>query len=128
MQTVITKVYNEVAVENELDATIVKSIGDKCFQTLLKNFKRPPSLILKMRGLGYFYMRKNKLNEFLIRMDNSEERYKNENFLIHETPVFIEARKELKKVLLDRQVEYQRFTEKKQIIKTLRKPKEDDYS
>lgn len=128
MQTIIAKIYNEVALENELDLNIVKSIGDTCFQNLLKNFKKPPSLILKMRGLGYFYMRKNKLNEFVNRLDNSEERYKKEEFLIYETPVFIEHRKELKKVLLDRQVEYQKFIEKKQIIKSLRKPKENDHS
>lgn len=128
MQTVISKIYNEVALESELDPTIVKSIGDKCFQNLLKNFKKPLSLILKMRGLGYFYMRKNKLNEFLIKLDNSEERYNKEEFLQYETPVFIEHRKELKQVLLDRQLEYGRFIEKKQIIKSLRKPKENDYS
>lgn len=128
MQTVISKIYNEVALENELDPNIVKSVGDKCFQHLLKNFKKPLSLILKMRGLGYFYMRKNKLNEFLIKLDTSEERYNKEEFLQYETPVFIEHRKELKQVLLDRQLEYGRFIEKKQIIKSLRKPKENDYS
>ena len=128
MQTVISKIYNEVAVENELDLNVVKSVGDKCFQNLLKNFKKPLSLILKMRGLGYFYMRKNKLNEFLITLDNNEERFKKEDFLIHESSVFIEQRKELKQVLLERQLEYGRFIEKKQIIKNLRKPKENDHS
>ena len=65
MQTVINTIYKQVSVSSEKSLEIVKSVGDKVFESLLKNFKKPPSLILKLRGLGYFYMRKNKLEEIL---------------------------------------------------------------
>lgn len=128
MQTVLSTVYKNVSESSQTDLNIVKSVGDQVFQSLLNNFKKPPSLILKVRGLGYFYMRKNKLLETLEKMKVTEDRVEAGNLTSYETPEYLEERKKLKELLQKREQDYIRFLDKKKKIKELRKTKEDDNS
>lgn len=128
MQKVIKTVYKEVSISLEKPVEVIKSVGDKVFESLLKNFKKPPSLILKIRGLGYFYMRKNKLENTLSGLEKTFNRIKEGNHLVYETPEFIEERRKLQSLLQERQTEYFKFLDKKKLIKELRKNKPNDNS
>lgn len=120
MQTTVKQVYKKVAESILYSEEIVKSIGDQVFETLLENFRTPPSLIIKVRGLGYFYMRKNKLEDQIKNVETILAKASNEEYKSSEIPELLEKKIKLKELLLERQKEYNQFLEKKNIIKKLR--------
>ena len=120
MQTTVKQVYKKVSENLTFSEEIVKSIGDKVFETLLSNFKTPQSLIIKVRGLGYFYMRKNKLEDQIKNVNAILAKVSNEEHQLYETPEYFEKKTKLRDLLLERQKEYNKFLEKKNIIKKLR--------
>lgn len=116
MQKLLTHIYDDISKEKEIEVTLVKSVGSKIFETLMKNFKKPPSIILKLRGLGYFYMKRNKLTSYLERKKDFEEKAKEYKLTEEEIKEKVRTIELLKK----RMEEYDKFIEKKILIRSLR--------
>lgn len=66
MQYTHSELYEEVSVKNDIPLHEVKFVGDIVFNAINKNLKEPSSIILKIRHIGKFFMRKNKLEYEII--------------------------------------------------------------
>jgi hypothetical protein len=108
MQYTSNELYNEVSCENNIPLHKVKFVGDIIFNAINTNLKEPQAIILKIKNIGKFYMRKNKLD--------SEVEYLKGELEKEENP---KQRDKLNNLLL-RQVEYNKYLEDKQNIKRIR--------
>jgi nucleoid DNA-binding protein len=61
MQYTHVELYNDVSVKNDIPLHKVKFVGDIVFNAINKNLKEPDSIILKIKHIGKFFMRKNRL-------------------------------------------------------------------
>ena len=74
MQTDHHQIYEMVSKEEGIPLDKVKDVGNAVFRELYKKLRRPPSLILKLKGIGYWYLRK-------LRMEIHMEKFPpNENY------------------------------------------------
>lgn len=105
MQYTSKEIYKEVSEENNIPLNKVKLIGDIVFDELSKKIKSPNKIIIKIKGLGSFFLRKRKLENF-IQSENTKGELT--DFKLVET---LEAR--LK--------EYEIYVQKKQKMQKLRR-------
>ena len=120
MQVTSKELYKEIAENTKRELSLVKSIGDAVFQELSSFFRNPNALICKLKGVGFWYMRKKKLNEYIIKWDSYYMQspiptLKNEEA----QKVYLYGRNQFN-ILLDRQKQYELFLLKKQKIREIR--------
>lgn len=61
MQTSYSDIYKELAEENKIDEQIYKDIGSFIFKETADMLKNPSSLILKLKGIGSWHLRKKRM-------------------------------------------------------------------
>ena len=131
MQTRINTIYERASEKNDLDYDLVKNIGDSIFMEWQKAMKDPPSVVIKVRGFGYFFLRKRVMQQEMEkiegRFDGSKTPYPIEslesrwNFLNklklrwEEYKTYLESKDKIRK---------ERAIQKSKIIKT--KEEDDD--
>lgn len=104
MQYTSKEIYKEVSLENNIDLDKVKLVGNAIFQDINKRMKSPTSIILRIKGLGYFFLRNIKMKKFL-ELEKKKLEFKNEALI---------------PILEDRLKDYERYIEKKQANKKYR--------
>lgn len=104
MQYNSKEIYKEVSEENNISLASVKVVGDTVFLNINKRMKSPSSIILRIKGLGFFFLRNLKMQKFL-----EYEKNKGES-----------GDKELINILEARVEDYKRYLEKKKQIKQYR--------
>lgn len=122
MQALLNHIYKSVSIRSGKDYDLVKSVGDAVFKSLLYNIKHPSSLILKVKGIGSFYMRHKKL---LLHIESYRDFYTNpenekqKNAIIqNEEQFFLKQKQYLN--LFNRVEDYKRYVAKKKIIREIR--------
>lgn len=122
MQIVLNTIYQRIAESKNQEVALIKSVGDSVFKELLHNFKYPPSLILKVKGIGSFYLRNKKLTEYLRLREDFYFNPNNEKALDAKEKDL--ERFNEKKVrylnLLNREIDYLGYLEKKAEIRKIR--------
>ena len=113
MQYTSIELYSDTSIKNDIPLHKVKFVGDIVFNAINNNLKEPDAIILKIKNIGKFYMRKNKLD--------SEIEYLQKHMLfralVHEDRVKYERKLS---ILLKRQEEYNEYLEEKKKIKKIR--------
>lgn len=120
MQATSKELYNKVALSMEKDPKLVKSVGDTVFYRLFMFFKFPDSIICKLKGIGFWYMRKKKLNEYIHRWDSyytmdPEPVYSDEKVMKD----YLSNKKQFN-ILIERQKQYEAYLIKKLEIREIR--------
>ena len=135
MQRVINDVYKTVSEDVNKSYDLVKSVGDSVFANLLANIKKPEKLILKVRGLGSFYLRKAKLASYIesYRRFYTDPTYERTQLAIAESLETYENKQKQYQNFCERMEDYERYVAKKKDIREIRnktqpviKPKDDD--
>lgn len=120
MQATSKELYANVVSNTGKDPALIKSIGDAVFYRLFTFFKYPESLICKLKGVGFWYMRKKKLNEYIHRWDS---------YYMMEPPPAYEDLKQMREyennrrqfnILIERQKQYELYLKKKLEIRAIR--------
>lgn len=105
MQHTSNELYSDTSIENNIPLHKVKFVGDIIFNEINNSLKEPKAIILKIKNIGKFYMRKNKLDsEIDYLLKNNEDN-------VHSYKI---------NILLERQKEYEKYLEEKQKIKKIR--------
>lgn len=108
--------YKELENDGLLSYKEAKDVGDAVFSALLKSFKKPSSLIIKVRGLGDFFLRKKKLTEYYGKMNkifNQDELTDIIKARDIQVPGYIQEKRDMIELMKNRLVEYDKFIEKK---------------
>jgi hypothetical protein len=105
MQYTSKEIYQEVSIENDIAFEKVKLVGDVIFNELNSLMKAPPSLIIKIRNIGCFFLKKQKTKRF-IQLEERKNEYTDRDLL---------------NILEERMKDYDRYSEKKQIIQKIRR-------
>jgi hypothetical protein len=63
MQSDIKNIYKITSARTGVDENIYKTIGDFIFKETKSNIEKPKSLIIKLKGIGFWYLRRTKLKE-----------------------------------------------------------------
>ncbi len=122
MQALLNHIYKSVSTKSNKDYDLVKSVGDAVFKSLLHNIKHPSSLILKVKGIGSFYMRHKKLRfhmESYRDFYTNPENEKQKNAIIQNEEEFLLKQKQYLN-LFNRVEDYKRYVAKKKMIKEIR--------
>lgn len=115
--------YRELEEEGVLSFKEAKSVGDAVFSALLKNIKKPPALILKVKGLGDFFLRRKKLSDQYLKLDAL---FNTDNLLPDilekekKYPGHIAERRATIDLIAQRLEEYERYVDKKLSIRRIR--------
>lgn len=120
MQITSKEIYKKVSVDNNIPIELIKNIGDYVFNELYQFMQSPTALIVKVKSLGSWYLRKKKLEEFIFRHHTSFTKDEIPEFSREESLERYLKQKAQYEVLLDRWEEYQRYKEKKEEIKEIR--------
>ncbi len=118
MQATSKELYKEVSTSTGRELALVKSVGDAVFQGMFFFTKHPESLIFKVKGLGYWHMRKKKLDNYIHKYYGT---YTGEYISDDEKAMreFLNNKRQFQ-ILLERQKEYDVYLEKREKIKEIR--------
>lgn len=122
MQITLNSIYEELAKERNQEYALIKNVGDTVFKSLLKNFKEPPTIILKVKGIGQFYLRHQRLiNDLESRRDfyYNEENEKAIEVKKENLEDFLERKRKYKN-FVDRLTDYATYIERKKEIREIR--------
>lgn len=112
MQYTHKELYEETSQKNNIPLNKVKFVGDIVFGGINKNLDEPDSIILKIKHIGKFFIRRNKLEQEItllkIKIDECTDEAKE-----------LTLRRRLAR-MQDRSAEYSNYVADKQRIKKLR--------
>jgi hypothetical protein len=116
MQSDPKTIYKTAAEKSEGSEQLYKDIGNMVFKELYDMFRRPPSLIVKLRGVGSWYLRRQRMqialeafpatgpdlsvtntNETLIRHENKKELHEIFKLRLKDYEDYIELRNQIRK-------------------------------
>ncbi len=108
MQSDNNQLYKLTAVRTGTAEQIYKDIGNYVFHSLYANLRRPKTLIIKLKGVGTWYMRKARmeltLSEFPVDFGKTADDFKTDlGFLKYENKV------EIHKIFKERLSDYERY-------------------
>lgn len=132
MQSDINNIYKLTSLRTGKDEKIYKDIGRYVFGELASNIRKPKSLIIRLRGLGTFYLRKRRMEVALEHFPPDwETELTEENHSIGN--VINENKKNMHNIFKERLKDYDRFLEFRNSLRTIRRKsqflipiKEDD--
>ena len=114
MQATSNEIYSAVSLLTGVDQELVKAVGDTVFSSISSHMRQPTSLILKIKGLGSFILRKKKIVQEVERIDRKIAFPYRVKFETDEEAL------ERKRLLMERLEEYERYFEKRAFIKKIR--------
>lgn len=120
MQSDIKNIYRLTAARTGRAEQMYKDLGNFVQQEIYNSLRKPKSLIIKVKGLGYWYLRKKKMQDF-IRM--YPPYYDIEGFNDFESEAALkkfENKQELYLILKARLEDYKKFLDKKSETKQKR--------
>ena len=119
MQSDWKEVYKITSKRTGKDEQQYKDLGNFVFASLANHLRKPMSLITKLKGVGSWYLRKNRIKTIVDLyppdFEKTEEEFQsNYGFLKNEN------KKEIYRIFSDRLADYNRYIEKKESIKKIR--------
>jgi len=69
MQSDNNQLYKITAEKTKKSEVIYKDVGNFIFKSLSVNMRKPPSLILKLKGVGFWYLRRQRMTIHMDRID-----------------------------------------------------------
>lgn len=118
MQSDNNEIYRLTAERTKEDQDLYKDIGNYIFKSLYNNMKNPKSIILKLKGLGYWYLRKTRI-EFIVKKEYTKPKQK-EGFFGDLAIDEYNNKIRLQNVFKERLVEYEEYVRIKKEVKKLR--------
>lgn len=121
MQANIKSIIKDVAKKENMDADLLQAVASTVFKELRLNQEKPKSLIIKLKGIGSWFLRKQQMERKLAFL---EEYY---HYSEHNTPDDKSEKtakywenKEIKEVLEERLKDYDRYLSGKNEVKRQR--------
>lgn len=122
MQTDPSLLYKMTAQRTGKSEEKYKEIGSFVFKALAENIRRPKSLIIKLKGIGYWYLRKNRVEktlelfppDFENRPPDGEEWYHKLKVLQYENKI------EIHEIFKERLKDYQEYLAEKARVRQIR--------
>lgn len=115
MQSDWKEIYKITAERTKEPEQLYKDLGNFVFSKLYSNLRRPKSLIIKLKGVGTWYLRKKKMQEFKY---PKEEKILGVDFILEVNKY--QNRLEMWNIFQERLKEYEEFLKIKQEIRKAR--------
>jgi hypothetical protein len=112
MQTDYKDLYKEAAIKAGGDPELYKDLGNFIFAETSKRLRRPKKIITKLKGIGYWYMRKVRL-EILLSEFPKNFHVTNEDFKPNLGFLKGEDKKEVFQIFNQRKKEYDEYISKR---------------
>jgi hypothetical protein len=119
MQADPKEIYKKTAARTEKPLSLYKEIGTAVFAELYQQLRRPQSLIIKLKGVGSWYLRKARMNILLNIFPHDYDK----NPQSFESPLELlkyENSKEIYEIFTQRMKEYEEYIELKKQIRAKR--------
>lgn len=119
MQSDYKQAYKTTAKRTGKDETLYKDIGNFVFAHLYSMFRKPKSLIIKLKGIGFWFLRKKRLKGVIDMYPPDFERNP-EEFSSEYSFLRNENKKEMYVLFQERLKEYDSYIEERKMIRTER--------
>ena len=116
MQSDPKEIYKLTAERTGKSEQTYKDIGSAVFQALAQGMKRPKTLILKLKGVGQWYLRKKRME---IMINIFPPNYERVSVNAQET-LKLENRREIYEIFIERMKEYEEYLQIKREIRKKR--------
>lgn len=122
MQTDHNELYKKTALRTGKQEEIYKEIGNFVFKSLSQHIKRPEKLIIKLKGVGRWYLRKNRMEQTLELFPPDFENRPKEGDGIYERLKILqyENKVEIYNLFKQRVEDYKKYVEQKSKIREIR--------
>jgi hypothetical protein len=120
MQSDIKDIYKITSTRTGKDEQIYKDIGDYVFKEVKSNLEKPNSLIIKLKGIGFWYIRRSKMKEALSHYPNHYEIDGYNDFPSEGALLRFLNKQEIYKIFKARMKDYERYLEKRAEVKILK--------
>lgn len=115
MQSDYKEIYKLTAKRTGKNEILYKDVGNFVFAELYSMFRKPNSLIIKLKGIGFWFLRRKRLYHAIEKTPANYEKTR-EDFSTDYSFEKNEAKKDLHELLIERIKEYNEYVEiKKQI-------------
>lgn len=132
MQSNNKEIYEFTAERTKKSVDLYKTIGEHVFTSLYTNLRRPKSLIIKLKGVGSWYMRKRRM-EIILEHYPPDFDKNPEEFIYPVQVAAYENRVETYNILKARMIEYEEYIKMRDATRVERyktqpliKPKEEE--
>lgn len=119
MQSEPKDIYKLTAARTGKDETVYKDLGNFVFSEVYKHMRNPQTLILKLKGIGFWYLRKSRMENFLKYYTNTVRRDRSD-FDTEGTWKLHESKMALIDVLRARMKDYEKYIQTRDEIKLIR--------
>jgi len=116
MQSDPKELYKLTAKRTGGDEQFYKDLGNFVFSTLYKSLRRPKSLITKLKGVGTWYLRKKRMQEF----EGPDPSKKPDESAYYLAIIEYNNRLELSEIFVERLKEYEEYSSLKAEIRKKR--------
>lgn len=123
MQSTSKEIYKITASRTGHSEQLYKDIGNFVQKETAALIRRPPSLIIKLKGIGYWFLRKKQLESSLTRFPENFEEMESEFEENTMSSFKFESRKEIYKIIKDRLADYVKYL----AVKAEVKKKKDEF-
>lgn len=119
MQTDWNQIYKLTAQRTGKSEDIYKEIGNFVFKDLAKNIKRPKKLIIKLKGIGSWYLRKTRVQQTVeLFPPDFDKKPKEGDFILK--VLHYENKVEIYNLFKERLKDYDKYLEMKAEIRKIR--------
>ena len=132
MQSDYKEIYKLTAKRTSKNEVLYKDIGNFVFTELYNMLRKPNSLIIKLKGIGFWFLRRKRLAG-VIKLYPADYEKKQEDFSSEYGFLKNENKKEIHALFMERLKDYEEYAEEKRKIRTERnktqvllKPKSDE--
>lgn len=119
MQSNTNEIYKITAKRTGKSEQSYKDIGNFIFSELYKEQKRPSKLIIKLKGLGSFFLRKKRVEEIMKCYPEEFSRTK-EDFSSERQFLKYENKKEIHEIFTERLKDYEEYLQERNQIRKKR--------
>lgn len=117
MQADIKTICKKISKEKNIEYDLLKAVGDTVFKEIKEVLNNPPNLIIGVKGLGRWYLRKQQMER---KIEYLEDYYKYSSNIIPLPVGKYWENKELKDKLESLLPTYEEYLKQKQQVKDLR--------
>lgn len=108
MQSNNKEIYEVTAERTKKPVELYRALGEVVFTSVYKHLRRPKSLIIKLRGIGTWWLRKRRM-EIVLDFFPPDFDKKPEDFLHPLSLIAHENKVEIYNILKERMVEYEEY-------------------
>jgi hypothetical protein len=119
MQSNPGEIYNLTSKRTGKSEQTYKDIGNFIFSELYKEQRRPSKLIIKIKGLGSFFLRRKRVKEILSYYPDGFSRTK-EDFSSERQFLKYENKREIYEIFTERLKEYEEYIKERNQIREIR--------